>query len=343
MRAKFGASGGLNGGVRMGGIGSDGAGAGGGGLGLSGGLSSVAPVLSTAKETASWLWGAAKAKVETVTTFDATGDLAHLKRDDSGGMGAGGKVYEGFGGFDISDSTPSPPQPPQPPQQQPHVAARQQPTPASAAATTSSTMGGAAPVVDVADGWGDDGWGDEAENGLGDDLDAELDAELDAALGPQARRQQRRRRQRRRRRRPPPSRQPSLSSQLPSSELTTGATMIIGDARQSILTPCARRCSIWVRTWGAGQLTQTLAARRKTIVNSRDGVVRVGDAKARCLSYRSSANGSVSAVLSSAGTTLRGKTVGHRKHACVSALGTRLTARRGSRRDRSRSRLTIDV
>lgn len=184
MRAKFGASGGLNGGVRMGGIGSDGAGAGGGGLGLSGGLSSVAPVLSTAKETASWLWGAAKAKVETVTTFDATGDLAHLKRDDSGGMGAGGKVYEGFGGFDISDSTPSPPQPPQPPQQQPHVAARQQPTPASAAATTSSTMGGAAPVVDVADGWGDDGWGDEAENGLGDDLDAELDAELDAALGP---------------------------------------------------------------------------------------------------------------------------------------------------------------
>ena len=57
MRAKFGASGGLNGGVRMGGIGSSNGG--GGGVSSSDLLSSLGGGLTTAASGASWLFGKA--------------------------------------------------------------------------------------------------------------------------------------------------------------------------------------------------------------------------------------------------------------------------------------------
>ena len=63
---------------------------------------SIAAAASTAKETASWLWGAASSQVQKATTFDPMADLAHLRKPDStppppaGGGGSSG----GFGGFD---------------------------------------------------------------------------------------------------------------------------------------------------------------------------------------------------------------------------------------------------
>ena len=94
MRAKFGGSGGLNGGMRMGGIGSNGGGGSGGGSGLGSG---AAAALGTAASVGSWIFGAAKEtavaataaasaaasaareRAVAATSFDTANDLAHLK------------------------------------------------------------------------------------------------------------------------------------------------------------------------------------------------------------------------------------------------------------------------
>ena len=96
MRAKFGASGGLNGGVRMGGIGSSNGG--GGGVSSSDLLSSLGGGLTTAASGASWLFGkaadsassavsSARESLQQRASFDASRDLGHLSRRGGGGNG----------------------------------------------------------------------------------------------------------------------------------------------------------------------------------------------------------------------------------------------------------------
>jgi len=121
MRAKFGGSGGLNGGMHMGGIGSGGSGSGGGGWGLGGSLSALGGSLSslaaTAVDAASVVKEVAKNKVVNVreslqekASFDAGRDLAHLSARGSGGALEGSKdLSDLLGGcsFDQQDSRPS--------------------------------------------------------------------------------------------------------------------------------------------------------------------------------------------------------------------------------------------
>ena len=128
-----------------------GAGAGDGGDFFAGfGEDDVAPRLSrglsTAKETASWLWGAAKDQVEKATTFDPMADLSHLKRGgDSGASAVAGAAAsrqqagatatsepagwggdadaDGWGGWDDPPTNaPAPPVPPRTTHQPPPAA-----------------------------------------------------------------------------------------------------------------------------------------------------------------------------------------------------------------------------
>ena len=110
MRAKFGASGGLNGGVRMGGVGSN-CSSGGGSWGISDSLSSlggslssltatVADVASVVKDVAKNKIVSARESVSDKVSFDAMRDLSHLSARGGGGGGGGGGME---GSRDLSD------------------------------------------------------------------------------------------------------------------------------------------------------------------------------------------------------------------------------------------------
>ena len=102
MRAKFGASGGLNGGVRMGGIGSNASSGGSGGSGaelLSSLGSSASAGLGALASTSSWLVGSAAEKAVAVysTVTDKAATLASQRAGDSATTSVGK-------GFDVSSS-----------------------------------------------------------------------------------------------------------------------------------------------------------------------------------------------------------------------------------------------
>ena len=148
MRAKFGASGGLNGGVRMGGIGSQPASGGGGSWGIGEGLSSLGGSLSSLAgatiDVASSVREKVSEKVREKVSFDPMRDLGHLK----GRTGSANSVVEGskdisdlLGGCGLSAQ---------------HTSASAMPPPAA-----SQQRGARAVAAD--DGWGDDaGWGCES-------------------------------------------------------------------------------------------------------------------------------------------------------------------------------------
>lgn len=141
MRAKFGASGGLNGGMRMGGIGSQPV-SGGGGWGLGGSLSSLGGSLSNlaaaSLDVASTVKERVKEKVSEKVSFDSGRDLAHLRNGSSNSVVEGSKDLSdllGGCGFDAPPSSRAMP-----------------------------VTGGGRAVAD--DGWGDDGWGASVPSGI---------------------------------------------------------------------------------------------------------------------------------------------------------------------------------
>lgn len=162
MRAKFGGSGGLGGGMHMGGIGSQPQGGSSGGL-LSGGLSKLGSVagagLSIAGALASVGAEVAKSAVETArekvaartsgggeAAFSAS-DLVHLRRDGGGVQEGSRDLSDLLGSVDVSDSAPPP-----------HVHGTAS-SPARSLSSSKQAFGSSNDVTSKS--FGDDFWGDD--------------------------------------------------------------------------------------------------------------------------------------------------------------------------------------